>query len=64
MCIRDRVISEVDPEVEVELINPWERPEEYLKRGNHWLVVNAKPIKSYVTQGKRFRDEVAEALKG
>ena len=60
----EQVIHEVDPEVEVELINPWERPEEYLKRGNHWLVVNARPIRSYVTQGKRFRDEVAEALRG
>lgn len=60
----EQVINEVAPDVEVELINPWERPEEYLKRGNHWLVVNAKPIKSYVTQGKKFRDEVLEALKG
>lgn len=59
----EQVINEVAPDVDVELINPWERPEEYLKRGNHWLVVNAKPIKSYVTQGQKFRDEVLEALK-
>ena len=60
----EETLHEIDPDLPVELVNPWERPDEYLKRGNQWLVVNSRAISSYVTQGKTFRDEIVEALKG
>ncbi|HUS79363.1 MAG TPA: hypothetical protein VM050_11975 [Patescibacteria group bacterium] len=65
MALRVRdAIYDVDPEISVELIDPWERPEEYVRRGNQWLVVNAKPIKSFVTDRDNFEAEILGALQG
>lgn len=58
------LLWEVDPDLPVELIDSWERPEESMKRGNQWLVVNAKAIESYVTDGNVFRAEIERALGG
>jgi len=58
-----RVVREVAPELEVELLNMWESPQEFLKRGGCGLVVNAKPVRSFVMD-KEFREEVKRAARG
>ena len=57
-------LREIDASLPVETIDRWLRPEEALKRGDEWLVVNAKPIKSFWTQSEEFRREVEQALSG
>jgi len=59
--VRD-FLWEVEPSLTVELIDAWRRPEEYIKRGNQELLVNAKPITSFWTQREAFRREVEHAL--
>ena len=55
-------LREMDPNLPVELIDKWCSPEESIKRGSQWLVVNAKPITSFWTQKEAFRREVKQAL--
>jgi hypothetical protein len=33
-----------------------------MRRGNHWLIVNSTPIRSFWTQRKELRREVEKAL--
>jgi hypothetical protein len=56
-----RMVHEVLPGYPVELMNRWERPQEYLRRGRNWLVVNGRPIRSFIGEKERFRAEVAAA---
>jgi hypothetical protein len=56
------LLGEIDPGLSVELIDPWERPEEAVKRGNQWLIVNGKVIESFWTEKDAFRREVEQAL--
>ena len=56
------LIEELVPNYPVKLINSWEHPEESIRRGNQWLVVNARPIQSFVTEEEAFRDEIRRAL--
>jgi GNAT superfamily N-acetyltransferase len=55
------ILKEMVPNYPIDLINSWERPEESIRRGNQWLVVNAHPIHSFVTNEEVFRDEVSRA---
>lgn len=56
-------LREIDPNLNVELINAWLRPEESIKRGNKELIVNGKLISSFWTEREAFRREVEQALK-
>jgi hypothetical protein len=60
--VRD-LLHEIDPGLPVEFINPWQRPEESVKRGNQMLIVNTKVIKSFWTNREGFRREVEEAIR-
>lgn len=55
-------LKEIAPTLKIELIDEWMRPWESKKRGNHWLIVNAVPIRSFWTQKDEFRREVEKAL--
>lgn len=55
-------LKEIDASLPVELIDVWRNPEEYIKRGNQELVVNATPITSFWTQREALRREVEQAL--
>jgi hypothetical protein len=55
-------IEEMLPGFPVEAYNIWETPEESVKRGNKRLIVNAREIKSPITQKKAFIEEVMTAL--
>ena len=56
-------LHEIDPDLPVQLLNTWENPGEYAKRGLKQLVVNAVPIKSFWTdQDAMKKKEVDIAL--
>lgn len=55
-------LHEIESDLPVDLIDKWRRPEESTKRGNQWLLVNAKAITSFWTEREAFRREVEEAL--
>lgn len=55
-------IREVAPNVPIELVNEWEKPEESIKRRNNVLTVNARPIKTFFMDTVRFKEEVRLAL--
>jgi len=55
-------LLEIDPSLQVDLIDQWRHPDESMKRGNPVLVVNAKRITSFWTQREAFRSEVEQAL--
>lgn len=58
----EEIILEVAPNVEIRMINEWEKPEESLKRGNWWLVVNAKPIQTFFMDTAKFKQEIRQAV--
>jgi len=55
-------IREVAPNIPIDLINEWEKPEEAIKRRNNVLIVNAKPIRTFFMDSMRFKEEVRIAL--
>ena len=59
--VRD-LLKEIDPDLLVELIDKWRQPEEYMRRGNETLIVNATVITSLWTEREAFRREVEQAL--
>ncbi len=60
----EKFLREIDASLPVETIDRWRRPEEAIKRGDEWLVVNATPIRSFWTQREALRREVERALGG
>ncbi|MGQ9725724.1 MAG: hypothetical protein ACUVQL_01175 [Candidatus Bathycorpusculaceae bacterium] len=58
----EELIREVAPNIKVEIINEWEKPEEYIKRKNWWLIVNAKPIQTFFMQTETFKKEIKLAV--
>ena len=57
-----QVLEEISPKLKVDIYNIWEDPDQSIRRGNQWLVVNAKPIKHYITDLEAFKKDVEEAL--
>lgn len=57
----EQIIREVLPDIKIELINEWEKPEESIKRKNWWLIVNAKPIQTFFMDTENFKKEIKEA---
>jgi len=55
-------IKEVAPQIKIEMINEWEKPEESIKRKNWWLIVNAKPIHTFFMETEKFKEEVRQAV--
>lgn len=58
----EKLIREVAPNVKIEMINDWERPEESIKRKNWWLIVNAKPIQTFFMETEKFKEEIKQAV--
>lgn len=58
----ETMIREVAPNIKIELINDWEKPEESIKRKNWWLIVNAKPIQTFFMDTVKFKEEIKQAL--
>ncbi|MCW4036385.1 MAG: GNAT family N-acetyltransferase [Candidatus Bathyarchaeota archaeon] len=58
------LIHDIEPELPFEMINSWERPEEFMRRGNQVLIVNAAVIQSFWTDREAFRTEVEQAIRG
>jgi len=56
-----KMVGDVVPGYPIELINRWEKPQEYLRRGRSWLVVNGRPVRSFFNDRERFKAEVAAA---
>ena len=57
------LLREVNPNIVVKLYDKWREPEEYIRRGEAQLIVNARVIESLWTEREAFRMEVEEALR-
>ncbi len=57
----EEIIKEVVPNIKIEMINEWEKPEESMKRKNWWLIVNAKPIQTFFMDTAKFKEEIKQA---
>jgi len=58
----EELVKEVAPNIKIEMIDEWERPEESIKRKNWWLIVNAKPIHTFFMETEKFKEEIKRAL--
>ena len=58
----EEIIREVAPNIKIETINEWEKPEESMKRKNWWLIVNAKPIQTFFMNTAKFREEIKQVV--
>lgn len=58
----EQLVREVAPQITIELVNEWEKPEEFIKRRNWWLIVNAKPIRTFFMDTEEFKEEVRQAV--
>jgi thiol-disulfide isomerase/thioredoxin len=58
----EEVVREVEPSMKIEMINEWEKPEESIKRKNSWLIVNAKPIRTFFMETEKFKAEIRQAV--
>ncbi len=56
-------IKKILPNYEIELIDYWEHPELFLRKGKNWLIVNDVPIKTWFQDKEDFEKEVLEASK-
>jgi len=57
----EEIIQEVMPNIKIETVNEWEKPEESMRRKNWWLIVNAKPIKTFFMETEKFKEEIRQA---
>jgi hypothetical protein len=59
----ERLITEIDPEIQIRWIDSTLEPEEAKRRGlQEGHIVNAKQIKAFVLQEEDFKAEVSQAL--
>lgn len=56
------LIREIEPDLPVDLVDEWERPEEKAGRGSHGVIVNGRPIEAFFMNKEAFKTEVKEAL--
>jgi GNAT superfamily N-acetyltransferase len=61
-CRAAAIVREVNDKVPIRMLNYWEHINEYVKRGMHWMLANAKPIKSTVFDKEKFKEELSKAL--
>jgi hypothetical protein len=59
----EKTVKETLPHIKIELINEWEKPGKSIRRGNWWLIVNAKPIQTFFMETEKFKAEIREAAK-
>ena len=58
----EQLIREITPNIQIEMINEWERSDESIKRKNWWLIVNAKPIQTFFMETDKFKEEIRHAI--
>jgi len=58
----EEIVKEVAPNIRIEMINEWEKPEEAIKRRNWWLIVNRKPIHTFFMETEKFKQEIRQAI--
>jgi GNAT superfamily N-acetyltransferase len=58
-----QLIKKVIPGIQVDMINSWEHPEEWIRRGGETVMVNSKPIRKPFWNEREFLDEVKIAVK-
>jgi len=58
----EELVKEVAPNIKIEMIDEWEKPEESIKRKNWWLIVNAKPIHTFFMETEKFKEEIKQAV--
>ena len=63
-CRAAALVKEVNDEVPIRMLDYWEHIDEYRKRGMHWMIVNARPIKATIFDKEKFKEEVFKALTG
>ncbi|MDH5201232.1 MAG: GNAT family N-acetyltransferase [Candidatus Bathyarchaeota archaeon] len=61
--VRD-LIQDIKPGYPFEMVDPWERPGESVRRGNQQLIVNGHVMQSFWTDRETFRREVEAAIRG
>ncbi len=60
----EEAVKEVSPEISIRWISKTEEPEEVKKRGDfEGVIVNARPIRTFVIDRENFQKEVQQALK-
>lgn len=59
----EEALGEAAPDLPLTFVDMWERPMDAARRGVSYLLVNAKPIKSSISDKEAFRAEVQDALK-
>jgi hypothetical protein len=58
----EAIIKEVAPDIKIEIIDEWEKPEESIKRKNSRLIVNAKSIRTFFMETEKFKAEIKRAI--
>jgi predicted GNAT family acetyltransferase len=58
----EEIIREVAPNIKIDMIDEWEKPEESIKRKNWWLIVNAKPIQTFFMDTAKFKEEIKQVI--
>ncbi|MCK4474868.1 hypothetical protein KAU30_03405, partial [Candidatus Bathyarchaeota archaeon] len=54
----EKAIREVAPNIKVEMIDEWEKPQEAMERKSLWLIVNAKPIRALFAGKEKLNEEI------
>jgi len=59
-------VTAVDPNVSVEMVNMWEKPEEARSRGliQGCVYINGNPLRHSIFEGEEFKNEARTLLKG
>ncbi len=57
------IARKIEPDLNIDLINYWEKPKEFLKRNRHWFIVNAKTIRTTIFNKEKLIREIKTALK-
>jgi hypothetical protein len=60
--IKNETLMELKSELEIEVIDVWEKPSEFASKGGNYLIVNSVPIRSHIGNKEEFKNEVKEAL--
>jgi hypothetical protein len=56
-------LKNIDPDLPIEIIDVWDKPDEMAIRGENMVIVNSKTIRSHIGNKEAFTTEVKEALK-
>jgi len=57
-----KVVEEMSPELEIEVLNEWKHPEKFVSKGRNWMVVNSIPIKQLPIEREKFKKAVEKAI--